>query len=152
MLEYFAESARKVLSLARQEALRLNSEFLGTEHILLGILQEGGGVAARVLKNLNIDLERIRQELRQPSTPSPTPSLGQLPFTPRARRVLELAFEAHEVLRHGAVDTGHVLLGLLKENEGAACRILVGLGLKPEQVRDRVLEVLESGEAGGASA
>ena len=87
MFEKFTERARKVMSLARQEAQRLNSEFIGTEHILLGIIQEGGGVAAKVLKNLNVDLKRIRTEIEKLITPStsPTVTLGQLPFSPRAK-------------------------------------------------------------------
>ena len=113
MFEKFTERARKVMSLARQEAQRLNSEFIGTEHILLGIIQEGGGVAAKVLKNLNVDLKRIRQEIEKLITPStsPTVTLGQLPFSPRAKRVIELAGEAASSLGHDVIGTEHLLLG-----------------------------------------
>ena len=132
MFEKFTERARKVMSLARQEAQRLNSEFIGTEHILLGIIQEGGGVAAKVLKNLNVDLKRIRQEIEKLITPStsPTVTLGQLPFSPRAKRVIELAGEAASSLGHDVIGTEHLLLGLLKENEGIAAQVLTNLGLK----------------------
>jgi len=144
MFEKFTERARKVMSLARQEAQRLNSEFIGTEHILLGIIQEGGGVAAKVLKNLNVELKRIRQEIEKLITPStsPTVTLGQLPFSPRAKRVIELAGEAASQLGHDVIGTEHLLLGLLKENEGIAAQVLTNLGLKLEEVRDMVLEVL----------
>jgi ATP-dependent Clp protease ATP-binding subunit ClpC len=144
MFEKFTERARKVMSLARQEAQRLNSEFIGTEHILLGIIQEGGGVAAKVLKNLNVDLKRIRQEIEKLITPStsPTVTLGQLPFSPRAKRVIELAGEAASQLGHDVIGTEHLLLGLLKENEGIAAQVLTNLGLKLDEVRDMVLEVL----------
>ncbi len=144
MFEKFTERARKVMSLARQEAQRLNSEFIGTEHILLGIIQEGGGVAAKVLKNLNVDLKRIRQEIERLISPatSPTVTLGQLPFSPRAKRVIELAGEAATQLGHDVIGTEHLLLGLLKENEGIAAQVLTNLGLKLDEVRDMVLEVL----------
>ena len=144
MFEKFTERARKVMGLARQEAQRLNSEFIGTEHILLGIIQEGGGVAAKVLKNLQVDLKRIRQEIEKLITPStsPTVTLGQLPFSPRAKRVIELASEAASQLGHDVIGTEHLLLGLLKENEGIAAQVLTNLGLKLDEVRDMVLEVL----------
>ncbi len=144
MFEKFTERARKVMSLARQEAQRLNSEFIGTEHVLLGIIQEGGGVAAKVLKNLNVDLKRIRQEIEKLITPSGTPTvtLGQLPFSPRAKRVIELAGEAASQLGHDVIGTEHLLLGLLKENEGIAAQVLTNLGIKLDEVRDMVLEVL----------
>src|SRR5579862_598647 len=144
MFEKITERARKVMSLARQEAQRLNSEFIGTEHILLGIIQEGGGVAAKVLKNLTVDLKRIRQEIEKLITPStsPTVTLGQLPFSPRAKRVIELAGEAASQLGHDVIGTEHLLLGLLKENEGIAAQVLTNLGLKLDEVRDMVLEVL----------
>src|SRR3972149_5198347 len=144
MFEKFTERARKVMSLARTEAQRLNSEFIGTEHILLGIIQEGGGVAAKVLKNLNVDLKRIRQEIEKLITPStsPTVTLGQLPFSPRAKRVIELAGEAASSLGHDVIGTEHLLLGLLKENERNAAQVLTNLGLKLDEVRDMVLEVL----------
>jgi hypothetical protein len=148
MFEKFTERARCVMSLARKEAQRLNSEFIGTEHILLGLVQEGGGVGAKVLKNLNVDPKRIRQECERLITPSVAPvvTLGQIPFSPRGKRVIELAGECANQLKAEVTGTEHLLLGLIKENEGIASQVLVNLGLKLEEVKDMVLEVL--GEAG----
>jgi hypothetical protein len=143
VFEKFTERAKKVMSLARQEARRLNTEFIGTEGILLGIIQEGGGVAAKVLQHLNVDFRLIRQEIEKLITPSNAPlTMGQLPFSPRAKRSIELAAEAASQLDHDVIGTEHLLLGLLKENEGIAAQALNTLGLKLDEVRDMVLEVL----------
>lgn len=144
MFERFTERARKVMSIARQEAQRLNSEFIGTEHMLLAIIQEGGGVAAKVLKKLNIDSKQVRIEVDKLITPAAAPSvtMGQLPFSPRAKRVIELAGEAASQLGHDVIGTEHILFGLLKENEGIAAQVLVKLGLKLDKVRDEILEAL----------
>lgn len=149
MFERLTGRARKVMSLAVQEAQRLNSEFIGTEHILLGIIQEGGGVAAKVLKNLNVDLKRIRQEIEKLITPSPNPASrwGQLPFSPRAVRVLELARSAAGPLERTAIDAGHLLIGLIEEGNGIAAQVLTNLGLQPAAVRD----ALEKARASGAT-
>lgn len=146
MFEKFTERARKVMSLARQEAQRLNSEFIGTEHFLLGIIAEGGGVANKVLKQFNVDSQKVKQEVEKLITPSssPTVTLGQLPFSPRAKRVIELATEAMFQLGHDVIGTEHILLALLKENEGIAAQVLINLGLKLDGVRDMTLEVLGS--------
>jgi len=143
MFDKFTDRARKVMSLARQEAQRFNHEYIGTEHILLGLVQEGSGIAARVLKNLDVDLRKIRTEVEKliPHGP-PTVQMGQLPFTPRAKRVLELAQEEANNLGHDYIGTEHLLLGLLRENEGVAAQVLMNLGLKLEDVREEVLEVL----------
>ncbi|MCC6740807.1 MAG: ATP-dependent Clp protease ATP-binding subunit [Planctomycetia bacterium] len=143
MFDKFTDRARKVMSLARQEAQRFNHEYIGTEHILLGLVQEGSGIAAKVLRNLDIDLKKIRQEVEKliPHGP-PTVTMGQLPFTPRAKRVLELAQEEATALGHDYIGTEHLVLGLLKENEGVAAQVLINLGLKLEDVREEVLEVL----------
>ncbi|NUN49126.1 MAG: ATP-dependent Clp protease ATP-binding subunit [Candidatus Brocadiae bacterium] len=143
MFDKFTDRARKVMSLARQEAQRFNHEYIGTEHILLGLVQEGSGIAAKVLRNLEIDLKKIRQEVEKliPHGP-PTVTMGQLPFTPRAKRVLELAQEEATALGHDYIGTEHLILGLLKENEGVAAQVLINLGLKLEEVREEVLEVL----------
>lgn len=144
MFEKFTERARKVMSLARQEAQRLNSEFIGTEHILLGITQEAGSVAAKVLKNLNVDIKKIRQEAEKFIVPSvsPTVTIGQLLFAPRAKRVIELAEEEARRTGCDVIGTEHLFLGLLSEAEGIAWQILANLGLKLDEVRDMVLEVL----------
>src|SRR5688572_8132309 len=161
MFERFTDRARKVMALANQEAQRFNHEYIGTEHILLGLVQEGSGIAAKVLRNLDVDLKKIRLEVEKliPHGP-PTVTMGQLPFTPRAKRVLELAQEEATALGHDYIGTEHLVLGLLKENEGVAAQVLINLGLKLEDVREEVLEVLnvdmphdtESGEKPGRAA
>lgn len=144
MFEQFTERARKVLSLSRQEAQRLNSEFIGTEHVLLGIIQEGGGVAAKVLKNLNMDLKRVRQEIEKLVVPStaPTSTLGALPFSPAVKRVFDCAQEEAVRMGHGVVGTEHLLLGLLRMDEGIAVNILKNLGIEVKAVEDMTREVL----------
>jgi len=160
MFDRFTDRARKVMGLAKAEAQRLNHEYIGTEHILLGLVQEGSGVAANVLKNMNIDLKRIRTEIEKIVKGSPTMvTQGNLPFTPRAKKVLELAVEEASNLGHNYIGTEHLLLGLIKENEGIAARVLLNLGVKLEEVRDEILEFLGAdprfsqggGEGAGAS-
>jgi len=155
MFEKFTERARKVMSRARQEAQRLSSELIETEHILLGIIQEGGGVAAKALRNLNVDLKRIRQEIEKLIIPSwsPTVTLGQLPFSPRAKRVIELAGEAASQLGHDVICTEHLLLGLARERDGIAARVLAGLCLGPSAVEEAIRELLgERPDSAGAAA
>jgi len=135
------------MALATEEARRLNSEFIGTEHILLGIIREGG-VAAKVLKNLNVDLSRVRQETEKLITPPTTltATQGEIPFSPRARHVMDLAGQVARDLGRDVIGTEHLLLGLMWENEGVAAQALVNLGLRMDKVRDMVLEVLRKGE------
>ena len=143
MFDRFTDRAKKVMNLARQEAQRFNHEYLGTEHILLGLVQEGSGVAANVLKNMSIDLAKIRAEVEKIVKTGPSMvTMGQLPFTPRAKKVLELSMEEASNLGHNYLGTEHLLLGLIKENEGIAAQVLMNLGVKLEDVRDEVLEVL----------
>ncbi len=143
MFDRFTDRARKVMGLARQEAQRFNHQYIGTEHILLGLIQEGSGVAANVLRNLDVDPEKIRVEVEKIVQDGPTmATLGQLPFTPRAKKVLELASEEATNLRHNYIGTEHLLLGLIRENEGVAAQVLMNLGLKLEEVREEVLELL----------
>lgn len=146
MFERFTERARKVMTISRQEAQRLNSEFIGTEHILLGLVVEGGGVAAKVLKQMKVEGAKIKQEVEKLITPSTSSSvtMGQLPFSPRAKRVFELATEAMFQLGNDVIGTEHLLLALLKENEGIAAQVLINLGLKLDEVRDMTLEILGS--------
>lgn len=146
MFEKFTERARKVMSFSRQEAQRLNQVAIGTEHILLGIVREGGGVAAKVLKNLNVDLKAVVAEVEKLVKVDPAASalLGQLPFTSRSKRVIELAGEAACQLGHDVIGTEHLLLALLKENEGVAAQVLINLGMKLDEVRDMTMEVLGS--------
>ncbi|MGC1272557.1 MAG: ATP-dependent Clp protease ATP-binding subunit [Planctomycetaceae bacterium] len=158
MYERFTDRARKVMQLANQEAQRFNHEYIGTEHILLGLVKEGSGVAANVLKNLDVDLRKIRLEVEKIVQSGPDMvTMGKLPQTPRAKKVIEYAMEEARNLNHNYVGTEHLLLGLLREQEGVAAQVLMNLGLKLEDVREEVLNLLghglegaESGERAGA--
>jgi len=139
----FTDRARKVMAYGRQEAQRFNHDYIGTEHILLGLIKEGSGVAANVLRNLDVDIKKIRLEVEKMVQSSPdVVTKGQLPFTPRAKKVLEFALEEARSLGHNYIGTEHILLGLLRENEGVAAHVLMNLGLKLEEVRDEVLRLL----------
>ena len=158
MFERFTDRARKVMQLANQEAQRFNHEYIGTEHILLGLVKEGSGVAANVLKNLDIDLRKIRLEVEkmvQSGPGSEMVTMGKLPQTPRAKKVIEYSIEEARTLNHNYVGTEHLLLGLLREQEGVAAQVLINLGLKLEDVREEVLNLLgnpmTSDEGGGSS-
>ncbi|MFH0938819.1 MAG: ATP-dependent Clp protease ATP-binding subunit [Planctomycetota bacterium] len=160
MFDRFTDRARKVMSLARQEAERFNHDYVGTEHILLGLVKEGSGVAANVLENLDVDLEKVRLEVEKLVKPAPNVvTMGQLPFTPRAKKVLEFSIDEARALDHNYVGTEHLLLGLLREQEGLAAQVLMNLGLKLEDVRNEVMEFLgaetqnkdSSGESSGTS-
>ncbi|NLY02986.1 MAG: ATP-dependent Clp protease ATP-binding subunit [Rhodopirellula sp.] len=160
MYERFTDRARKVMQLANQEAQRFNHEYIGTEHILLGLIKEGSGVAANVLKNLDVDLRKIRLEVEKLVQSGPDMvTMGKLPQTPRAKKVIEYSMEEARNLNHNYVGTEHILLGLLREQEGVAAQVLMNLGLKLEEVRDEVLNLLghgmegaEGSERGGAAA
>ncbi len=144
--ERFTDRARKVIQLANQEAQRFNHEYVGTEHILLGLIKEGSGVAANVLRNLDVDLRKIRLEVEKLVQSGPDMvTMGRLPLTPRARKVLEYATEEARNLNHNYVGTEHILLGLLREQEGVAAQVLMNLGLKLEDVREEVLNLLGHG-------
>jgi ATP-dependent Clp protease ATP-binding subunit ClpC len=143
MFDKFTDRARKVMALARKEAQRFNHDFIGTEHILLGLVQEGSGVAATVLKNLDVDSGKIRAEIeKQVQSGHAMHQMTQLPFTPRAKRVLELCQEAAKELRHNYIGTEHLLLGLIREEQGLAASVLKELGLVLDEVRAEVLEIL----------
>ena len=150
MYERFTDRARKVMQLANQEAQRFNHEYIGTEHILLGLVKEGSGVAANVLKNLDVDLRKIRLEVEKIVQSGPDMvTMGKLPQTPRAKKVIEYAMEEARNLNHNYVGTEHLLLGLLREQEGVAAQVLMNLGLKLEDVREEVLNLLGHGLEGG---
>ena len=147
MFDRFTDRAKKVMNLARQEAQRFNHEYLGTEHILLGLVQEGSGVAANVLKNMGIDLNKIRTEVEKIVKTGPSMvTMGQLPFTPRAKKVLELSMEEAGNLGHNYIGTEHLLLGLLREGEGIAGLVLRNLGVSLATTREKIVEFI-----GGAS-
>lgn len=143
MFDRFTDRARKVMTLAREEARRFNHEYIGTEHILLGLVKEGSGVAASVLQNLDIELKKIRIEIEKIVQTGPDlVSVGQLPFTPRVKKVLEYAMDEARNLSHNYIGTEHLLLGLLREQEGVAAQVLLNLGIKLEDVREEVISVL----------
>jgi ATP-dependent Clp protease ATP-binding subunit ClpC len=143
MFDRFTDRARKVMALARKEAQKFNHDFIGTEHILLGLIQEGSGVAANVLKNLGVEVNKIRSEIEKNVQSGPSMvTMGQLPFTPRAKKVLELSMEEANELGHNYIGTEHLLLGLIRENDGVAAQVLLDLNLKLEDVRCEVLDLL----------
>jgi ATP-dependent Clp protease ATP-binding subunit ClpA len=145
--ERFTERARKVLQMANQEALCFNHEYIGTEHILLGLVKEGSGVAANALESLGIYLQKVRHEVEKIVQAGPDlVSIRKLPQTPRAKIAIEYAIEESRKLEHDYVDTEHLLLGLLRQEEAAGSQVLMNLGLKLEDVRQRVLNLL--GQAG----
>ncbi len=146
MYERFTDRARKVMQLANQEAQRFNHEYIGTEHILLGLVKEGSGVAANVLRNLDVDLRKIRLEVEKLVQSGPEMvTIGKLPQTPRAKKVIEYSMEEARNLNHNYVGTEHILLGLLREQEGVAAQVLMNLGMKLEDVREEVLNLLGHG-------
>ena len=146
MFERFTDRARKVMALANQEAQRFNHEYIGTEHILLGLVKEGSGVGANVLKNLDVDLRKVRLEVEKLVHSGPEMvTMGKLPQTPRAKKVIEYAIEEARHLNHNYVGTEHLLLGLLREHDGVAAQVLMNLGLKLEEVREEVLNLLGAG-------
>jgi len=146
MFERLTDRARKVMALANQEAQRFNHEYIGTEHILLGLVKEGSGVGANVLKNLDIDLRKVRLEVEKLVKSGPEMvTMGKLPQTPRAKKVIEYAIEEARNLNHNYVGTEHLLLGLLREHDGVAAQVLLNLGLKLEEVREEVLNLLGAG-------
>ena len=146
MFNRFTERARKVLVLAKEEARRFNHDYIGTEHILLGLVREGEGVACAVLQNLGADLERLRIEVEKLITSGSVASvLGDIPFTPRAKKALELSAEEARSLGHNYIGTEHILLGLLREEEGVASQVLLSLGIDLRKVKDEISSLLGGG-------
>jgi ATP-dependent Clp protease ATP-binding subunit ClpC len=142
MFERFTDRARRVVVLAQEESRRLDHNYIGTEHILLGLIREGEGIAAKTLESLEISLEAVRQKVEDiighgKKTPS-----GHIPFTPRSKKVLELSLRESLELGHDYIGTEHVLLGLIREGEGVAARVLRDLGAQLTAVRERVLELV----------
>ncbi len=150
MFNRFTERARKVIVYAKEEARRFNHDYIGTEHLLLGLIREGEGVAAAVLQKLGVDLETIRIEVEKLVQAGPqTQVIGDIPFTPRSKKALELSAEEARALGHNYIGTEHILLGLVKEGEGMAYRVLLNLGLDLAKLRNEVMELLGSGMPGG---
>ena len=143
MFERFTDRARRAMTLANQEAMRLKHDHLGTEHLLLGLVKEGSSLAAVVLNEFKVDLATVRQQVEQVSHgPGKMPLPLTLPQTARLQRVMQFAIEEASALSHNYVGTEHLLLGLLREPEGAAARALGNLNLRLDQVRDAVLNLL----------
>ncbi len=150
MFGRFTERAQKVIVLSQEEARRLAHNVVGTEHLLLGLIAEGEGVAARALQNLGISIDKVRTEVENVIGKGDEAPSGQIGFTPRAKRVLELAFDEARQLGHTYIGTEHILLGLLREGEGIAAQVLNNLGAELESVRKQVVELLgtSSGSTG----
>ncbi len=157
MFERFTERARQVVVLAQEEARTLKHNYIGTEHILLGLLREEEGLAARVLESLDITVERVRAQVVRIVGSGEEVTSGQIPFTPRAKKVLELALREALSLGHNYIGTEHILLGLVRENEGVAARILLDFDADSEKIRNEVIRMLSGpggrrqGQSGGAS-
>ena len=149
MFNRFTERARKVILLAKEEAKRFNHDYIGTEHILLGLIREGEGVAAAVLQNLGLSSDQIRLEVEKLVQLGPSTIVsGDIPFTPKAKKVIELAMDEARNLGHNYIGTEHLLLGLIREGEGIAAQVLVNLGLDLGKVRQEVMELLGSSTPG----
>ena len=143
MFDQFTDRARKICALARHEAERLNHDYIGTEHLLLGLIVEGSGVAANVLENLDVNIERAREEVKDLVKPAPEPLLtGAFPFTPRGKKVLEFAIDEARLLGHKYVGSEHLLLGVLRETKGLGAQVLINMGLNLDDVRCEVMEFL----------
>ena len=149
MFERFTDRARRVVVLAQEEARMLNHNYIGTEHILLGLIHEGEGVAAKALESLGISLEAVRAQVEEIIGQGQSAPTGHIPFTPRAKKVLELSLREALQLSHSYIGTEHILLGLIREGEGVAAQVLVTLGADLARVRGQVITLL-SGEAGEA--
>jgi len=154
LFERFTERARQVVVLAQEEARTLKHNYIGTEHILLGLLREEEGLAARVLESLDITVERVRAQVVRIVGSGEEVTSGQIPFTPRAKKVLELALREALSLGHNYIGTEHILLGLVRENEGVAARILLNFAADTEKIRNEVIRMLSGpgGRRQGAAA
>ena len=148
MFERFTDRARRVVVRAQEEARTLNHDFIGTEHILLGLVGEGHGLAAKALESLGIRLETVRQRVED-IVPAGQVEVrtGHIPFTPRAKKVLELSLSEAKLLGHRYIGTEHILLGLLREGEGVAAQVLTALGADLDGVRERVIQLLAEYQA-----
>ena len=142
MFERFTDRARRVIVLAQQEARDLNHNYIGTEHILLGLIQEGEGVAAKALESMGINLEDVRREVIDIIGRGSQPHTGHVPFTPRAKKVLELALREGLQMGHKYIGTEFLLLGLIREGEGVAAQVLIKLGADLPRVRQQVIQLL----------
>src|SRR4051794_33933262 len=142
MFERFTARARRVVVLAQEEARMLNHNYIGTEHILLGLIHEGEGVAAKALESLGISLDAVREQVQEIIGQGQQAPSGHIPFTPRAKKVLELSLREALQLGHNYIGTEHILLGLIREGEGVAAQVLVKLGADLNRVRQQVIQLL----------
>ena len=142
MFERFTDRARRVVVLAQEEARMLNHNYIGTEHILLGLIHEGDGVASKALESLGIELEQVREQVQEIIGQGQQAPSGHIPFTPRAKKVLELSLREALQLGHNYIGTEHILLGLIREGEGVAAQVLVKLGAELLRVRQQVIQLI----------
>jgi ATP-dependent Clp protease ATP-binding subunit ClpC len=152
VFERFTDRARQVLTLAQEEARLLNHSFIGTEHILLGLIREGEGVGAKALQSLGVSLEAVREKVEEMIGMTGTVPSGAPPFTPRAKKVLELSLREALQMNHHYIGTEHILLGLVREGEGVAATVLVSLGADLGRVRQEVIRLISGGQAGAGGA
>ena len=143
MFERFTDRARRVVALAEEEARMLNHGYIGTEHILLGLIRESDGVAAKALESLGISLDAVRQQVEEIIGRGEQAPSGSIPFTPRAKKVLELSLRESLQLRHNYIGTEHILLGLIREGDGVAAQVLIKLGADLNRVRQQVIQLLD---------
>jgi ATP-dependent Clp protease ATP-binding subunit ClpC len=144
VFERFTERARQVVVLAQDEARGLRHNYIGTEHLLLGLLREEKGIAARVLAGFDVTLDEVRSQIARIVGPGDEPATGQIPFTPRAKKVLELALREAMQLQSSFIGTEHLLLGIARENQGVASRILLDFDVDADEIRSGVLKALGS--------
>jgi ATP-dependent Clp protease ATP-binding subunit ClpA len=149
MFERFTDRARRVVVLAQEEARILNHNYIGTEHLLLGLIHEGEGVAAKALESLGISLGAVRQQVEEMIGRGKQSESGHIPFTPRAKKVLELSLRESTMLGHNYIGTEHILLGLVREGEGVAAQVLVKLGADLNRVRQAVVKLLHGYQSAG---
>jgi ATP-dependent Clp protease ATP-binding subunit ClpC len=145
MFERFTDRARRVVVLAQEEARMLDHSYIGTEHILLGLVREGEGVAAKALESLGISLDAVRQQVEEVIGRGLQAPSGHIPFTPRAKKVMELSLRESLQLGHTYIGTEHILLGLIREGDGVAAQVLVGLGVDLNRARQQVTQLLTGG-------
>ncbi len=150
--EKFSERARRVLSLAQEEAQRFNHNYIGTEHILLGLVRETEGVAALVLSNLNVELVKVRSAVEFIIGRGERPTPGEIGLTPRAKKVIELAVDEARRLSHHYIGTEHLLIGLMREGEGVAAGVLESLGVSLEKVREETNSIIATQSSGSGTS
>jgi ATP-dependent Clp protease ATP-binding subunit ClpC len=148
MFERFTDRARRVVVLAQEEARMLNHSFIGTEHILLALIHEGDGIGAKALESLGISLDAVRQQVEEIIGRGQHAPYAHIPFTPRAKKALEMSLRESLQLKHGYIGTEHILLGLIREGDGVAAQVLVKQGADLNRARQQVIQLLSSQQPG----